>query len=87
MSDVALRTNTPCDTMPRRSWLGSEPARASMGQREVLIQADGARAEPIKRKSCLIPLMAWARIGFSFCFRCGMPAVVGSFSLIDGLVG
>ena len=32
-----------------------------MGQREVQIQADGARAEPAQWKSRLIPLLAWAR--------------------------
>ena len=32
-----------------------------MGQREVQIQADSARAEPVHWKSCLIPLMAWVR--------------------------
>jgi hypothetical protein len=48
----------PCSTV--RRW---DPSRrvASMGQREVQIQADGARAEPIQWKSCLIPLMAWVR--------------------------
>jgi hypothetical protein len=37
---------------------------ASMVQREVQIQADGARAEPIQWRSCLIPLMARAQLGF-----------------------
>jgi hypothetical protein len=54
-----------------------------MGQREVQIQADGGRAEPIQWKADLIPLLH----GFVFvCCRCGMPAVVVSFLLIDCLV-
>ncbi len=56
---------------------------ASMGQCEVQIQADGGRAERIHWKSCLIPRMH----GFELvCFRCGIPAVVVSFLLIDCLV-
>ncbi len=43
---------------------------ASMGQREVQIQADGGRAEPIYWKSCLIPLMAWVRARFVSAAGC-----------------
>ena len=55
-----------------------------MGQREVQIQADGARAEPIYWKSRLIPLMAWVRTRL---FPLQDATVVASFLLIDGLVG
>ena len=53
-----MRREIPCRTF--RGWDASQRI-ASMGQCEVQIQADGARAEPIHWKSCLIPLMAWVR--------------------------
>ena len=65
-----------------RGWDASRRI-ASMGQCEVQIQADGGRAEPIHWTSCLIPRMR----GFELVwFRCGIPAVVVSFLLIDCLV-
>ena len=64
-----------------RGWDASRRI-APMGQCEVQIQADVGRAEPIHWKSCLIPLMH----GFELVwFRCGIPAVVVSFLLIDCL--
>ena len=57
---------------------------ASMGQCEVQIQADGGRAETVHWKSCLIPLMHGLEL---VCSRCGIPAAVVSFLLIDCLVG
>ena len=75
-----MRRVIPCRTF--RSWDASRRG-ASIGQREVQIQADGGRAEPIHWKSCLIPRMH----GFELaCFRCGIPAAVVSFLLIDCLV-
>jgi hypothetical protein len=67
-----------------RGWDASGRRIAPMGQCEVQIQADaGGRAEPLHWKSCLIPLAH----GFELvCFRCGIPAVVVSFLLIDCLV-
>ncbi len=66
--------------IPHRTSRGWDASRhvASMGQWEVQIKADDGRAEPIRWKSCLIPLMH----GFELvCFRCGMPAAVVSFLL------
>ena len=70
--------------IPYRTVCGWDASRriAPMGQCEVQIQADVGRAEPIHWKSCLIPLMH----GFELVwFRCGIPAVVVSFLLIDCL--
>ncbi len=53
-----MRRGIPCCTV--RAWDSSRRV-ASIGQCEDQIQADGARAEPIQWKSCLIPLMAWVR--------------------------
>ncbi len=70
-----------------RGWDASPGRRiASMGQCEVQIKADGARAEQTHWKLCLIPLMHGFEL--AVCFRCGMPAaqVAVSFLLINCLV-
>jgi hypothetical protein len=64
-------------TIPHVSWHTGMRADAlrQWGQCEVQIQVDGGRAEPIQRKSCLIPLAH----GFELeqaCFRCGIPVTV-----------
>jgi hypothetical protein len=82
---LMLRTHAPWDTTVCRTFGDCDASRriASMGQCEVQIQADGGRAEPIHWKWCLIPRMH----GFELaCFRCGIPAAVASFLLIDCLV-
>ncbi len=37
--------------------------RGSAREVQIQVQADGARAEPMQWKSCLILLMAWVRMG------------------------
>ncbi len=75
-----MRRGIPCRTF--RGWHATRRV-ASIGQREVQIQADGRRAERVHWKSCLIPRMHAFELVY---FRCGMPAVVVSILLIDFLV-
>ncbi len=71
--------------IPYRAFCGWDASRriAPMGQCGVQIQAGGGRAEPIHWKSCLVPLIHGLEL---VCSRCGIPAVVVSFLLIDCLV-
>ena len=83
-SGLILRPHAPCDSIPRLSWLGCEPThcvngavrgpdssgRWACGANSLEIVFDSANA-------CVFEMV---------CFRCGIPAVVVSFLLIDCLV-